>query len=368
METKYVRVPFDLELAKKITNKEVEGRVITRKGYKAKILTFNMDNVDYPICATVTIGVEEDCIHFAVSGAHYKKFNPPSDFDLMLEIPEYMTFKDGDIATLGWKIEDEEYCEWITILKEIEVDKYNILTEDYVTVCLRCDAENYFTIDFDCTSDGAKWVRKPTELERQRLIDALKESKEPKAKEYLKRFFGIEVKENKETEFKFGQLVLVRNDTSTKWLPAEFGFDNGDGCIVTIGGLNFRYCIPYEGNEHLLGTKENVDEKTIVKNKDVLKIDEIKKAAKKAALVEYDLKLINEAEYRVAKRFFELGANWFRTLAWKNSNEMPETSKLLLIESKDGGVSLCKFSKDNTDTSKWKRWMYVKYLIPCLED
>ena len=32
METKYVRVPFDIEMAKKITNGKVEGRVVTRDG------------------------------------------------------------------------------------------------------------------------------------------------------------------------------------------------------------------------------------------------------------------------------------------------------------------------------------------------
>lgn len=29
METKYVRVPFDLKLAKKITEKYVDGRIVT---------------------------------------------------------------------------------------------------------------------------------------------------------------------------------------------------------------------------------------------------------------------------------------------------------------------------------------------------
>lgn len=32
METKYVKVPFEVELAKKITNGEVEGRIIDNDG------------------------------------------------------------------------------------------------------------------------------------------------------------------------------------------------------------------------------------------------------------------------------------------------------------------------------------------------
>ena len=41
METKYVRVPFDVEMAKKITNGEVEGRVVTRDGRSVRILCFD---------------------------------------------------------------------------------------------------------------------------------------------------------------------------------------------------------------------------------------------------------------------------------------------------------------------------------------
>lgn len=61
-----------------------------------------MANIDYPICATVLIpGVSEDCYHFAANGAHFKKFNPVSDFDLMLETPEVNTFTPG-MPVLGF--------------------------------------------------------------------------------------------------------------------------------------------------------------------------------------------------------------------------------------------------------------------------
>ena len=49
MEQKLVRVPFDVESAKKITSGEMEGRIVTRKGYPAKSLTFDMANRGYPI-------------------------------------------------------------------------------------------------------------------------------------------------------------------------------------------------------------------------------------------------------------------------------------------------------------------------------
>lgn len=353
METKYVRVPFDVELAKKIQNGKLDGKILTRNGKGARVVCWDKksDSI-YNIVALLDEVVMERILTYTINGSEIAKAE--SNNDLMLEIPEYMTFKEGDIIAFGYN-EDS-----------IAIGIFNRQTSEKSHECYVMRAV-YGALVFDAKPLTYKKARFATESEKQKLIDALKSSKEPKSKEYLKRFFGIEMKENKETEFKFRQLVLVRNDTSTKWLPAEFGFDNGDGWIVTIGGLTFRYCIPYEGNENLLGTKEKSVKNDIVKNVNVLTIDEIRKAANKAALVEYDLKLINEAEYQVAKRFFELGTNWFRTLAWKNSNETPETSKLLLVECKDGSISLCKFSKENTDTSKWKRWMYVKNLIPCLE-
>ena len=42
IRTTYKKNPFDLELAKKITNKEVKGRSVTQGGLKARIIFFDM--------------------------------------------------------------------------------------------------------------------------------------------------------------------------------------------------------------------------------------------------------------------------------------------------------------------------------------
>jgi hypothetical protein len=197
MEHKLVKVPFDVELAKKITNKECEGKIVTRDGRCVRIVCFDAKRKDSIVALFPNEYNAESVRTYTPDGIIF--INEESSVDLMLEIPEYMTFKDGDIATLGWKSDDGEFCEWITILKSVEVDDINILTEDYVTVCLRCDEENYFPIDFDGTSDGGKWIRKPTDPERQILIEALESSENPEAKEYLKRFHIIDPK--KECKF-----------------------------------------------------------------------------------------------------------------------------------------------------------------------
>ena len=254
MEQKLVRVPFEVELAKKITDGDVDGKIVTRDGRSARVVCWDLKNRKDPILALIEEDECENIDTFLDDGRWCE--DEERSADLMLEIPEYMTFKDGDVATLGWKSDDGEFCEWITILKSVEADEINILTEDYVTVCLKCDEENYFPVDFNCTSDRAKWIRKPTEQEKQKLINALKESKEPKAKECLK-ILGIEVKA--EFEFTFRQVVLVRCDGGI-WSAAEFSHKNGDYFYI-FGGLAYKNCIPYnDQTKHLLGTTENWEE------------------------------------------------------------------------------------------------------------
>lgn len=252
-----IRVTFDVELAKKITNGEVEGKIVTRNGKNVRIVCFDRKSElnKFPILALIENEKVETSYIFNSKG-YTNFYGLETSSDLFFEIPEYMTFKDGDIATFGWSREDgRRFCEWITILKNIEVDKYNILTEDYVTVCLKCDTEDCFPIEFDCTSDGARWVRKPTEPEKQKLIEALKESKEPKAKECLKKL-GIEQKP--EYEFKPFDKVLVRNDTKDIWVAEIFSnykYKDSEHAYTTLGGVSWKYCVPYnENTKYLLGT------------------------------------------------------------------------------------------------------------------
>lgn len=57
----------------------------------------------------------------------------------------------------------------------------------------------------------------------------------------------------------FESRVLVRRDSTCHWIPAIFGFF-GDNYFYVLGGCTYKQCIPYEGNEHLLGSKNNCDE------------------------------------------------------------------------------------------------------------
>lgn len=46
MENKMVRVPFDVEMANKITNGEVNGNIVTRNGRNARVICFDAHSDD----------------------------------------------------------------------------------------------------------------------------------------------------------------------------------------------------------------------------------------------------------------------------------------------------------------------------------
>jgi hypothetical protein len=63
----------------------------------------------------------------------------------------------------------------------------------------------------------------------------------------------------------FESRVLVRDDKSYKWSPAEWGFYDEDNKnnypYEVVGGQSFQYCIPYnDDTKHLLGKTDDCDE------------------------------------------------------------------------------------------------------------
>lgn len=243
METKYVRVPFDVELAKKITSKEIEGRIVTNLGKEVRIVCFDMLDEKAPIIGLRRDnGFNETALSFDLNG----KCRQTNDIAIMLEIPEYMTFKDGDVIAFGFDKTDLS----IGVFKKFILNTH----EDYVTI-------NKSGIQFDECDWTCRNLRYATETEKQKLIDALKESKDPQAKECLKKI-GIEVKT--EYEFKPKDWVLIRDDCDGTWCLDVFShaeWDETEECYhyYCVGGWSYQ-CIPYnEDTVHLLGTTENYE-------------------------------------------------------------------------------------------------------------
>lgn len=230
------------------------------------------------------IGFENSkCIIFPKGKTTWEGFVPPCKFE------------DGDIVFSGVSL--------ISIFKGIK-EGYVGSLYSYVSV-----GENVgFNIDKDCWTLNN--IRLATEEEKARLFQAIKDNgykwnEETKTLEKLQKFkvgdkvkrkevnytyivtiVGIDeeyytyVNQNGEpasisvknqddwelvpnkfdisTLVPFESRVLVRNDESQYWIPAFWGYKRDDGYTTTFGWS--KYCVPYEGNEHLLDKTDDCDE------------------------------------------------------------------------------------------------------------
>lgn len=242
METKMVRIPFDIELAERITDGNEEGRVVTRIGSKARIICWDA-NSDNPIVALISAddNGKELLKSYTKDGVRPLKGESPAD--LFLEVPEYNTFKDGDV--LCTHTQDK----WVFMYKQ----------GGYAYTSFYCALNTKVPkkICFDSIIAGCcpNEINKATEEEKHTLIDVLKENKDPRAKECLK-MLGIE--ERKEYTFKPFERVLVRDEDEQKWICDFFSYqavesDYPFSCVVGA----YKQCIPYEGNEALLRTTDS---------------------------------------------------------------------------------------------------------------
>ena len=243
MEHKMVTIPFDLETAKKIRKGERLGQIVAEKGRNRAEIVYEDDLCNaYPLLVVIhSIPVLADW--FSSTG---KAFNDANR--LLLEVPEYATFKDGDVLS-------NEEGNYIFILNTN--GKY--LTSIYASFSIK----RGLTISDTIAANGnnIERYRLATDSEKQMMICALKASNNPKAKEYLKRFFGIE--EKPKYDFKPFDKVLVRDEDDKEWHISLFAreiVDDSDGLSYKhecSNGTLWDCCIPFEGNEHLLGTDEN---------------------------------------------------------------------------------------------------------------
>lgn len=101
-------------------------------------------------------------------------------------------------------------------------------------------------------------LRLATGEEKQQLFEAL--AKKGKAWDAVKKEV-VELKPNVD-ELKPFDKVLVKDNPYGSWEPALF-WKKVDVIdlhpYMVIGGKRYRFCEPYEGNEHLLGTTKDVE-------------------------------------------------------------------------------------------------------------
>lgn len=87
-QTRFKKVFFDIELAKKITKKEVKGRIVTRNGRQVRIICFDLKNSIWVIVALVLNNINsEDVFEYQNNGC-YSTIGG-HELDLLLEVPTY---------------------------------------------------------------------------------------------------------------------------------------------------------------------------------------------------------------------------------------------------------------------------------------
>lgn len=159
----------------------------------------------------------------------------------ILEI-EKPGFKDGDIVTIMPRIGDK----LIYLFKAEDNEKYygyafldgNIAIVNEDTYCQK---------DFST-------ARPSTEEEKQQLFEAL--AKKGKAWDAEKKQI-VDIK--KELQFKPFEKVLVRDSYNDMWRASFFShIKEDDGRYVTTC-CTWKFCIPYIGNESLVGTTKDVE-------------------------------------------------------------------------------------------------------------
>lgn len=88
--TKFKKIPFDLELAKKISNKEVKGRIVTEDNLTARIVCFDMKfGVDKILAVLVDCGGEYEIgVRCNLDGT-CRDDRKEDKFNLHIEVPTY---------------------------------------------------------------------------------------------------------------------------------------------------------------------------------------------------------------------------------------------------------------------------------------
>lgn len=162
-----------------------------------------------------------------------------------LEIERQPEFQDGDIAFADYgNRQDVFIVSGITGLSE---GYSSFISLDLSSLTL---SMGYRTCFFK--KDLCK-LRLATDSEKKQLFSALE--KESKAWDAENKMV-VDLKPK--VELKPFDKVLVRDSKLDKWRANLFGYISKDGYYCCVYA-NWVYCIPYKGNEHMLGTIKDVE-------------------------------------------------------------------------------------------------------------
>ena len=231
METKTITVqrtktiPFDFDLAMAISRGEKEGNILF-KGNKAIDAYVSNMNKQYPLIV-VTQGKDERSERFNKKG---EGRSCPND-KLYIQIRETETFKDKDIL-----VGDSGFIFMLNANGEFKTSMHVGLFTN-----------GKLTFGGAARTNEIKNFKRANMKERSKLMLALTESKDSRAIKLLKELHGVEEK----VDLKPFDKVLIRDEENDKW-EASFFIRKAGELYECMLGLKYKYCVPFEGNEHLL--------------------------------------------------------------------------------------------------------------------
>nr|DAT65560.1 MAG TPA: hypothetical protein [Caudoviricetes sp.] len=160
-------------------------------------------------------------------------------------------FKDGDIVFMKG-IKSKLFANCIFILRSEYKDG-----DERAFYYAFYNADYKYTLDEYGNTKVHYSLRLATDSEKQQLFDAL--SKKGKRWDAEKKEI-VDLKPK--VELKPFDKVLVKDNPYGSWEPALF-WEKVDAIdlypYMVIGGKRYRFCKPYKGNEHLLGTTNDVE-------------------------------------------------------------------------------------------------------------
>ena len=189
----------------------------------------------YTAC-TQQFHIEEgDAVQTYISNIE-KEIGGKLDFKTLEVEKEQPEFKDGDIV-----MSDSGTIVLVRGILTGKIYYHAYMRNEYIYIYINQIEGEFF-------SRVSRIKRFATDSEKQQLFDAL--AKEGKAWDAEKKqIVDLKLK----CEFKPFDKVLVRDSKASKWRANLFSHKNiGEPYYCVYASWN--YCIPYEGNEHLLGT------------------------------------------------------------------------------------------------------------------
>lgn len=209
METK--TIPFDLETAKKIQAGEIEGRIVSDSEHDVRVVCFDKRG-SFPIVALINL---ENGNHEFVCEYNLQGINPTRNMSLFIELPKEEPKHKFNVGDKVKVVINEKYPS--TVGKVGTVVKAQTGSSDGHSISL-------YKVRLDGTRGALFGLADDDCLEL--------------------------VPDNK---FKPFDKVLVRDYDNDWWVPTFFGFQTKGGLYRVVNGI-WKQCIPYEGNEHLVGT------------------------------------------------------------------------------------------------------------------